>query len=141
MGDQVVKVLSNKTLIIVDAVAPDNPVQVLWDGNVAAPTMMSYMQWSPDGLTIAFSADDGNLWTVPVSGAAPPKKVLARALNGQSTKKCLPLRAVRLPFSISCGTLPGVTLAPVHVRRTCDGDCSSIAGVGGLCRVLPEPCD
>ena len=39
------------------------------------------MQWSPDGLTIAFDADDGNVWTVPVSGASAPKKVLARTVK------------------------------------------------------------
>lgn len=90
----------SKQLMIVDAAVPDynNPVQFLWDANgTQSPQSIFFPVWSPDGLTVAFSATgqygtvssgigEGDIWTVPSNGSAPPKKVLASSKRGQTTK-------------------------------------------------------
>lgn len=92
--------VASKRLMIVDVAAPDynNPLQLLWDGNgTQMPQSFYFPAWSPDGLTIVFSATgsngtvfggigEGDLWTVPADGSAPPKKVLASSKKGQTTK-------------------------------------------------------
>lgn len=92
--------VASKRLMIVDAAAPDynNPVQLLWDANgTQAPQSFYFPVWSPDGLTVAFSATgpygtvsggigEGDIWTVPADRSADPKKVLASSQKGQTRK-------------------------------------------------------
>jgi hypothetical protein len=82
-------VTNQNRLVLLDAAAPDvsNPVRVLWNSNVGAPQSISRYQWSPDGLTIALTTDDGDVWTQPASGASPPRKVHARYLKGSTTRR------------------------------------------------------
>lgn len=77
-----------KRLTIVNSAAPDydNPVRLLWDGNVNSPAAPLAPQWSPDGTQIAFMADSStNVWTISATGGAP-KKVLAGTATSKFSK-------------------------------------------------------
>lgn len=130
-------------LEVVDAEFPDynNPVQVLWDSNVGSPLAMERPQWSPDGLTIAFAADDGNIWTVPANGSAAPKKVLARSVKGQMTLKySLPIWSPDSQYLVvSLKTYSGTSLASSGlVRLPAAGGTTTDLGASSIGALTPN---
>jgi hypothetical protein len=77
---------SESQLVLRDAAQPAStaPIAILWDGAAGAPNVMSGGQWSPNGLTIAVSDSNGNIWTQPASAATPPKKILSSITKGST---------------------------------------------------------
>jgi len=127
-----------KQLSIADSLT-GNPVQLLWDGSTTAPNDMYLWQWSPGGLTIAFTeristyTRGGHIWTQPANASSVPKKVLTATTSG-STKTSYEaplwspdsnyLMALKLRYSGT--TLNGAWLTRV---RLSDGAATDIVSI------------
>lgn len=107
----------NNRLLIVDATAPDydNPIRLLWDGNVAAPSGFGWPQWSPDGTMIAFTASSSDVWTIPAAGGTP-KKVLSQ---NSTTKYIRPIWSTDSQHVVATkNTYSGTTVTATRLVRT-----------------------